>query len=157
VPFAEIVDGTVILNTSKLNPTLEQINQDRKPICTNINLRRESILIKPYVGLKYYKIELDDNVKSVLVYLYHSGTACTRGMIHSILELIKKYSDKKIYVASLKHKEDVYSTENEILHHANVIPMYNISMESAYIKTLILSNVKDSSYTLENLFFEEIQ
>ncbi len=154
VPFAEIVDSKIVLNTNKVNPTIAQINQERKPICSSISMDKTSMMIKSYVGLDYSKFNLMD-VDSILIYLYHSGTACIVGTGESLLEFIEKHSNKKIYIASLKHNDDMYITQSEILKHPSVIPMYNISIESAYIKTLILSNVENLSS--ENLFFEEIE
>jgi hypothetical protein len=110
------------------------------------------MLVKTYTGLDYSTINTR-NVDSILVYLYHSGTACTVGGDTSLLEFISRNSDKSIYVASLKMTEERYSTANEILN-TNVIPLYNISVESAYVKTLILNNL--GIPPKEIIFFEEV-
>lgn len=151
VSFAEIVDNEVILNGSKVNPNVEDINSNRLPLCDSISLRNKSILIKTYTGLDFSNYNLKD-VSSIVIYLYHSGTACTIGE-SSILEFISKNADKTIYIASLKDINEQYSTAKDILN-SRVIPMYNISVESAYIKSLILSNLKFSSN--ESMFFENI-
>lgn len=151
VSFAEIVDNEVILNGSKVNPNVEDINSNRLPICNSISLRNKSILIKTYTGLDFSNYNLKD-ISSIVIYLYHSGTACTIGE-NSILEFISKNADKTIYIASLKDINEQYSTAKDILN-SRAIPMYNISVESAYIKSLILSNLKISSN--ESMFFESI-
>lgn len=151
VSFAEIVDNEVILNGSKVNPNVEDINSNRLPLCDSISLKNKSILIKTYTGLDFSNYNLKD-VSSIVIYLYHSGTACTIGE-SSILEFISKNADKTIYIASLKDINEHYSTAKDILN-SRVIPMYNISVESAYIKSLILSNLKFSSN--ESMFFESI-
>jgi hypothetical protein len=110
------------------------------------------MLVKTYTGLDYSTINAH-NVDSILIYLYHSGTACTISGNNSLLEFISSNRDKNIYVASLKKTEERYSTANEILN-TKVIPLYNISVESAYIKTLILNNL--GVPPKEIIFFEEI-
>lgn len=152
VPFGSIINDTLVLNESYTNPTLKMINSKRSPLCDSISLENKSMLIKTYTGLDF-SIFNTSEVSSIVIYLYHSGTACTLGDKTSILKFIENNHNKKIYIASLKKSTERYLTANDILN-TNTIPMYNISMESAYIKSLILSNLKILS--LENLFFEEI-
>lgn len=153
-PFAEIINGDIVLNESEINPSLKEINQNRKPICNNIKLNGKCVLIKTYTGLDYSNIKLNNDVSSIVIYLYHSGTACTIHGSYSILDFINDNLNRKIYISSLKRTKDVYSTGNQILSDAKVTPMYNISIESSYIKALILSNIE--TCIMENIFFEEI-
>lgn len=152
VPFAEIIDNKVILNDSKVNPSIEEINSKRLPICNSIILNKKSLLIKTHTGLNFSNYNTN-GISSIVIYLYHSGTACTLIGSNSILEFILHNRDKKIYIASLKKIAEHYSTTNDILN-SGVIPMYNISIESAYIKSLILSNLDIAS--VESMFFENI-
>ncbi|MCC8069720.1 MAG: asparaginase domain-containing protein [Ruminococcus sp.] len=152
VPFAEVMDEEIIFNGSKENPTLEDINKDRKQLCNDIKLKNKSLLIKTYTGLDFSTFKLD-NVSNVVIYLYHSGTDCTVSGDNSLIDFIETHSDKTFYIASIKHTTVRYSTTNEILNH-NVVPMYDISMESAYIKSLIVSNLNVD--IRENLFFESV-
>lgn len=152
VSFAEIIDNEVILNGSKVNPSIEEINSKRSPICDTVTLKNKSMLVKTYTGLDFSNISLS-GVSSVVIYLYHSGTAFTLNGENSILEFINQNSDKKVYVASLKRVKEYYSTANDILS-SGAIPMYNISIESSYIKSLILSNIEVSAN--KNIFFEEV-
>lgn len=154
-PFAEIINDKVVLNILKINPTLEQIVTDREPLCDEIRLENKSMLISTYTGLDYSTINFSKDVKSIVIYLYHSGTACTVSGKYSLLEFINNNSDKQVYIASLKRTEDIYSTCDELLK-SNAIAMYNINRESSYIKSLILNNLKYNKYTMENFFFEEV-
>jgi hypothetical protein len=74
------------------------------------------------------------------------------------LNFVRQNSNKSIYVASLKFSKERYSTANEILH-CGIIPMYNISIESAYIKALLLTNLNftnDEIMFFENLSIERV-
>lgn len=152
VPFAEIVDNRIVFNSNKINPSLEEINSQRLPICNSISLKNKSLLIKTYTGLNFNSFNLKD-VQSIVIYLYHSGTGCTLSGENSVLDFINQNPNKQIYVASLKRSIERYSTSNDILN-SNVNLMYNISIESAYIKSLILSNTEVCN--MENLFFENV-
>jgi len=154
-PFAEIVDDRVILNSSITNPTLEEVNTDRESLCDVIKLENKSMLIHTYTGLDYSSITFPNDVKSIVIYLYHSATACTVSGKYSILEFIQNNPTKQIYIASVKRTNHIYSTSYELLN-SNAIPMYNINPESAYIKSLILNNLQKKKYTIEKFFFEEI-
>ncbi|MGN1411570.1 MAG: asparaginase domain-containing protein [Oscillospiraceae bacterium] len=151
-PFGIIENDSIILNSNTIIPTIEEINSKRSPLCNSISLKNKSMLIKTYTGLDFSNFNTQD-VSSIVIYLYHSGTACTLNGDNSILEFISNNSDKKIFIASLKRVTEHYSTTNDILN-SKAIPMYNISVESAYIKSLILSNL--SIFSEENFFFEEI-
>ena len=109
-------------------------------------------MIKTYTGLNFNSFNLKD-VQSIVIYLYHSGTGCTLSGENSVLDFINQNPNKQIYVASLKRSIERYSTSNDILN-SNVNLMYNISIESAYIKSLILSNTEVCN--MENLFFENV-
>lgn len=151
-PFGSIENDSIILNSNTIIPTIEEINSKKSPLCNRISLKNKSMLIKTYTGLDFSNFNTQD-VSSIVIYLYHSGTACTLNGDNSILEFISHNCDKKIFIASLKRVTEHYSTANDILN-SGAIPMYNISMESAYIKSLILSNL--NTPIGENLFFEEI-
>lgn len=152
IPFAKIVGDEIVFNNNKINPSLEEINSQRLQICDSISLKNKSLLIKTYTGLDFNSFNLKD-VQSVVVYLYHSGTGCTLSGENSVLDFINQNSNKQIYIASLKRSVERYSTANAIINN-NVNLMYNISIESAYIKSLILLNANVCS--AESLFFENV-
>lgn len=95
------------------------------------------LLVKPYPGLNYTHICLDNTV-AVLHDLYHSGTACaTRqwGDDYSLCEFIKRcyLQDIPLYMAPAIKSEDAYQSTRALLEQgANML--WNMSLEAAYVK-----------------------
>lgn len=121
------------------------LNRCRIPIYQIDELKGEVLLIRPYVGIRYDRISLDD-VDAVIHETYHSFTACTEGgedSPYSILHLQKKCKDAGIplYVTPFDEKiahgqGDRYETADSIIR-SGIIPLSNISLESAYARILL--------------------
>ena len=97
-----------------------------------IRLKPNVLLLKPYVGLDYSKINLK-NIKAVVHGTYHSQTVCIncdnkRFSINYLLQ-------KDIIVILTPCKKGVYeSTVNAI--NNGVVPVFGMTEEMVYIKTL---------------------
>ena len=120
-------------------------------------IQNDVLLIKTYPNqnFDFYGIE---NVSAVLIYLYHSATACTAGEEKNICHFMQKCHKRNIpiYTASHKPCADRYVTGAETDNYTT-LKLYGISMESAYIKTLIAVNQHEypvETVMRENIFWE---
>ena len=130
-------------------------NQEFSEALKNISEISNSVLyIKPYVGLDYSIYKIDSRIKAVVHGLYHSGTACVERLKEqeytetSILYLLDKCRSKNIPVIVEPCDENVnmYVTGNDMTE-AGAIPVYGMTSEMVYVKTLIgcaMSLEKDS-------------
>ena len=151
--------GKVENNELKLcmQPTIDELNSF-KPVVVNrpIDFNNKVLFIRPYPNMNYENINID-GISAVIHYMYHSATACTVGDCTSLIKFAKKCKDKgvKLYVASFKDKnvERAYKSTRDILEQG-VIPLFNISPESAYIKVLICQNM---DFDINNtMYYEEL-
>ena len=140
-----------------MKPTIDEINNFKPIVIKRPNdFNNKVLFIRPYPSMNYENISIDD-VTAVIHYMYHSATACTAGKDTSLVDFAKKCKAKKVklYVASFKDKdiERAYKSTRDILEE-KVIPLFNISPESAYVKTLICENMDfDISKTI---YYEEL-
>ncbi len=115
------------------------------------------MLIRPYPDMSYNNIDLD-GVSAVVHYMYHSATACVVGEDTSVIRFAERCAERsvRLYMASFKDRslERAYLSSREILGK-NVIPLFNISPEAAYIKALIAEN-SDGFDIDATLFFENM-
>lgn len=162
VPFGEVKEGKIQPYTAKHNPNLLEVNKNRTMwIQSPIKFKHPILLLRAYPGLDYRYINLSQRPKAILHYLYHSATGCTAGEQYNLTAFIKKCKKKEIpvYVASLKESEQKnYVTANEILE-AGGIPLYNISLEAAYMKLWIAYNqqkIAVEDVMNYNLYFEQL-
>lgn len=140
-----------------MKPTIDELNSF-KPVVANrpIDFNNKVLFIRPYPNMNYENINID-GISAVIHYMYHSATACTTGEGTSLIKFAKKCKDKgvKLYVASFKDKnvERAYKSTRDILEQG-VIPLFNISPESAYIKVLICQNM---DFDINNtMYYEEL-
>lgn len=161
--FATINNDKINLVNSLVNPKLEDVLKERKPIFNKeIKFKKKIKLIKTYPGIDYSNINIADNTGAVLHIGYHSGTAKTSGE-NNIIKLIKRCNESGIdsYFASMKRSEEVYQTTKDILN-TGITPMFNIGLESGYAKLLLAYNqLKLSCSEIKklinkNIFFEHI-
>ena len=103
-------------------------------------IKNDVLLIKNYPNqnFSFYNIS---SAKAVVIYMYHSATACTVGESTSICRFIERCNAEKIpvYLASFKHRKEKYATSSEIEKY-NAVKLFNISKECAYIKALLAFN-----------------
>lgn len=149
------------INQSPLVPTKEDIENKRSPFFDKLpEFKKRIILLKPYPGLDYSKIALDESVGAVLCLTYHSGTLRTEGE-NSVMCLLArcKALDIPMYCCSLKNTEAVYASAEKLFDNG-AIPLYNISSESAYAKLLLCCNLgiaDKREFFAKNIYFEHIQ
>lgn len=121
-------------------------NQNHNTDLKNISEILSCVLyIKPYVGLDYSMYKIDNSIKAVVHGLYHSCTACVERQTKeqeytsaSILYLIDKCRNQNIPVIVEPCQEDVnmYVSGNDMTE-AGAIPVYGMTSEMVYVKTLI--------------------
>ena len=124
----------------------------QKPVISN-----DILLIKTYPNQHYNRYNIN-GLKAVVIYAYHSATACTVGEDTDICRFIEQCnaSNVDVYIASLKNRTDEYASLHKI-DSLNIHKLYNISKESAYIKALLAYNQNEYSSQKvmgENIYFE---
>lgn len=91
----------------------------------------------------YLKTAIDRDIKAILLYLYHSGTACTReiaGKTYSIASAIHDISLKEVLVfimpkPILKERKYIYPTSREVIN-AGGIPLPRMTWEVSLVKLM---------------------
>lgn len=153
---AQVIDNKLCNINNQLIALLKKKNNrlfKSKPVIKN-----DILLIKTYPNQHYNRYSIE-NLKAVVIYMYHSATACTIGGDTNICNFIKRCNENNVdvYLASLKNKSEEYATAYEI-EQLKTYNLYNISKESAYIKTLLAYNQQECSPTdimNTNIYFEE--
>ncbi len=105
-----------------------------------IRFRREVLALKTYPGLAFGRID-PAPYAAALVYLYHSGTACTAPGKFGLPSLADACAKRGIplYVASCRNRKTPYAGEEEI-QKSGARRLYDISFEAAYMKLCIAVN-----------------
>ncbi len=158
VPFARCKDGKLEFIDSDHNPSLEEINKERKPIFNKIPQLLPCVqMLMPYPSFDCDSFVIGNNTKAVIQLTYHSGTVCIEGDSSAIKILEKcKESNANFYLCSLKNAIDLYATTKEMVQNqANI--MYNISRESAYAKLILAysqNEVEIKEFLNRNIFYE---
>lgn len=154
-PWGKIVDDRLVVN---MFPSIEELNSFKpfniqRPEC----FKNKVMLIRPYPDMDYSNIKID-GVSAVVHYMYHSATACVAGDNTSIINFAKRCKEYgvKLYAASFKDRniERAYVSSKEILNE-NVIPLFNISAEAAYVKVLIAENSRNFDVN-KTIYFESL-
>lgn len=160
VDFGRMVDGRFIKTVHDQNPSIEDVNSDKeKLVKINNGFKKSVLMIRPYPGLDYSHILINENVGAVLHCLYHSATACSSVGDFSAVEFIRKCKEKGIetYVSSFKQSvNDLYSSSIDILE-AGAIPLVNISTEAAYAKLVVAYNqqtMNPKEFMENNIYYE---
>lgn len=103
------------------------------------------LYIKPYVGIDYSMYKIDSKIKAVVHGLYHSCTACVERKTKeqeytqaSVLYLLDKCREQGIPVIAEPCRENVnmYVSGSDMTE-AGAIPVYGMTSEMVYVKTLI--------------------
>lgn len=120
-----------------------------KPVIEN-----DVLLIKNYPA-QNFNCYCVDNVSAVVIYMYHSATACTVGSSTNICDFIHRCNEKgvAVYLASYKTSTQLYESSS-LFEALPTQKLYNISIESAYIKALIAHN--QNTYSPEELMDKNI-
>ncbi|MEE1125491.1 MAG: asparaginase domain-containing protein [Acutalibacteraceae bacterium] len=152
---AQVIDNKLCKTNEALLSMLKNKNNrlfKEKPVIEN-----DILLLKTYPNQYYNRYNID-GLKAVVIYMYHSATACTVGENTNLCSFIEhcNKSNVDVYIASLKAKAEEYATAYEI-ESLKTNKLYNISKESAYIKALLAYNQQEYS-AIEvmntNIYFE---
>lgn len=157
-PLGYTANDKFIINNNKISPTIQELNNKNERLFDTIKLHNSIMLIRPYPNMDYNAVDLSRKPAAILHYLYHSGTACTTGGTKNFLGFAKLCNDKGIplYIGSCKHGDIGYITAKE-MEKLKVQKLYNISMESAYMKLCLAYNqscISPCELMSKNLFFE---
>ncbi len=136
---------------------------DKSPIDLDIlpTLKNGVIMLKPYVGLDYSSVRLNNDVKIVVHCLYHSQTACTQlsEPSFSTTEFLKQCDNIGVDVILTPRREGkpLYESANAL----NAISVYGLTAEMTYVKavvahTLGFSGEKLSEFMKKNICGEFI-
>lgn len=154
--IAQVIDNQLCHINNELISTINSSKNNRlftkKPVIEN-----DILLIKTYPNQHYNRYNIE-NLKAVVIYMYHSATACTIGNNTNLCNFIQRCNKNgtDVYLASLKSKAEAYATANE-LNLLKAGKLYNISKESAYIKTLLAYNQNEHTAVEvmnTNIYFE---
>ncbi len=157
LPFGNVPYG--IIENEKFVKCENEINNfDLKPIskiCDKINLKNKIMIINPYPGIDYNSIN-PEGCAAVLHTLYHSATAEEKGLKGFAEKCRTKNID--VYLCCFKSEALIYSSMKNILE-SNVIPLMNISSESAYAKLLIAYNAVENptEFMRTNIYHETVR
>ncbi len=159
--FGTIQNCEFKINKQIDNPSIKEVeNNANFKLNNEFSLENKVMMIKQYPNLDYDNYNLND-ISAVLLCLYHSGTACTDTIgSKSVLKFLDRCKNQNIpvYGTSFKKSDIKYSTTYKLFENY-LIPLYNISLESAYAKLCIAYNQKDIEpieYINKNIFFEHI-
>lgn len=159
--FGYMQTGEFIRAESKDNPTVNALSSRiKEKLLTDFKLQKSVLLIRQYPNIDFSAFCLSDNTAAVLLYLYHSATACTNGENTSALAFVKRCKEYNIpvYGASFKNSDNMYISSYNIVK-AGLIPLVNISLEAAYAKLCIAYNqsrFKPQEIMQKNIYFEHI-
>lgn len=110
-------------------------------------LKNDVIYLKPYVGLNYSWIKIDDSIRVVVHGLYHSETACVevekKDRNSSILTLLKRCNEYNIpvIIEPSSQEQSTYISNSKMVENG-AIPIYGMTSEMVYVKTLIAGAIK---------------
>lgn len=138
------------INASYKNQTLTHYKSFTQEKTQNLKalFSENIILIRPYPGLNYEDICLNEN-KIILHDLYHSGT-CDINKIKPFIRQCKR-QNVLLILSGLQKSDNYYETTQELLD-MGVIFLYDISIEHAYVKlSLAKRNFSDQDTLLEYL------
>lgn len=132
-------------------------NKNNRLFTTKPVIKNDILLIKTYPNQNFNCYNID-SVGAVVLYLYHSATACTTGSNTNICSFIERCNRLciPVYLASFKKTLFGYATSCEMEKY-NVHKLYNISKEGAYIKALLAYNQTENSaedIMNTNIYFE---
>ncbi len=152
---AQVCNGEICNINKDLISVINKRNKrffTQKPIIEN-----DILLIKTYPNQHYSRYNIN-GLKAVVIYAYHSATACTVGEDTDLCKFIQQCNTNNVdvYIASLKNRIDEYASLHKI-ESLNINKLYNISKESAYIKAMLAYNQSEHlplAVMDNNIYFE---
>lgn len=138
IPFGEMTEEGLTV----LNPQGRKWDEPPLMPCEKIRFDKKTLIIRPYPGQDYRVFNPDGDTAAVLHWLYHSSTASTVGGSCSLMEFIKSCVERGIdfYVAPFKPPGSNLYAGSDSLIQAGAIPLYDISLETAYARLMLKYN-----------------
>ncbi|WP_425539635.1 asparaginase domain-containing protein [Microaceticoccus formicicus] len=167
INFGVIADSEFYINSSSLNPKIEEINANEFKYDKKIKMDSRVVLIHPYVGLRYDYFKIDEKVDAIVCGVYHSGTVNSQDVyidqsINALIEKAEEY-DIPIFIGELTSGVERYESIEKIKDSSVVFPAYDISLENLYMKVHVGLSLTNDNLDLfdyvncENVFFEKIK
>lgn len=156
-PLAWLKDDKIVFNSAPCVPAQSLLQEKRTPVFgETIRFSKKILPLKMYPGLDFTAISPNaETCAAVLLLGYHSGTAPEKA-VKSFAERCFEAS-VPVYLAPVKRGEDMYASA-DTLFKGKVIPLYNMTPESALAKLKIAYNhpTKPAAEVLkETLYFED--
>ena len=156
-PLAWFKDDKIICNSAPCVPAQSFLQEKRTPVFGEaIRFSKKILPLKMYPVLDFMAISPNpETCAAVLLLGYHSGTAPEKAVEAFAARCFD--AGIPVYLAPVKRGEDVYASA-DTLFKAKVIPLYNMTPESALAKLKIAYNhpTKPAAEILkETLYFED--
>ena len=141
-------------------PSTETLENGLDILHDDLKLKKRVLMIRPYPGLDYKNISIDENTGAILHVMYHSATAKSDGE-NSAMYLLEQCKKGKIpfFCASFKNSGNIYESSAPLLNEG-AIPLCGISNESAYAKLLLACAQKELSlqdFMKREIYFETVK
>lgn len=155
--LAWLKDDQIVCNSAPNVPAQSFLREKRTPVFgDSVRFSKTILPLKMYPGLDFTAISPNaETCAAVLLIGYHSGTAPEKA-VEAFAERCFEAS-VPVYLAPVKRGEDVYASADS-LFKGKVIPLYNMTPESALAKLKITYNhpTKTAAEILkETLYFED--
>jgi len=167
----EVTEGKCSKAAMQLNQWMEEWNHDK--ICRQRNghgidlsrigeLKSDVLRLEPYVGLNYEQISIKKGIRAVVHGLYHSATACIGGTKeeqdspYSLLPFLTRCREAKIPVVVTPCPGEAAYASAVWMLEAGAIPVYGMTKEMVYVKTLLAGALGYSNEKLCSFLTEEV-
>ena len=156
-PLAWLNNEQIVCNPAPCVPAQSRLQEKRTPVFSEtVRFSKKILPLKMYPGLDFAAISPNaEPYAAVLLIGYHSGTAPEKA-VEAFAERCFEAS-VPVYLAPVKRGEDVYASA-DTLFKGKVVPLYNVTPESALAKLKIAYNhpTETASEVLkETLYFED--
>lgn len=161
-PYAQIKGGIIEYNPSPYNIEETELKYGSSLLLQHplFQISKRVLVQFPYIGQVFDYICLD-GFSAVLLGTYHSGTFCMES--NSFQRFYQECQRRSIPVflapISQRHSNRPYESTDQAIT-AGIVPIVNVTLEAAYTKLLILSQIYDGNTLKENintdLFYEKI-
>lgn len=151
-PYSKYFGGIDPEDVGKIrNGAVDKISIDRYPksyrlvgrkVTTDTKIDPNIAFFEVFPGFdpRYIKNAADYGAKGVILKLFHSGTACTRHGMYSLVPIIEECTKKGILIfgtpiSKSKNEKDAYSTTKQLLK-AGLEPLSKMTLEAAIVKLM---------------------
>ena len=158
VHFAEMENGRIIYNKSRLLPSVESVKNDERhnlppELCDEVML----ITMRSLLNFAVYDFS-EIKPKAVIIELSHSGTVCTVGEELNFNRFAEYCAEHGVHVimASVMNSAGVYESMKDIPD--SVIYSYDMTLEMTIVKVMsaLGNNLAPDAYFELNDFYEKI-